>query len=305
MGLAAWLLVRRSFTSEGPREARLNRKDLPWLGGAIFSGGIIGPVLLLVGLRLTPASSASLLLNLEGVFTATLAWFVFRENFDLRIALGMVAIIAGGVILSWAGRPQVGIPWGPVVIAGACLAWAIDNNLTRNISSGDPTQVATAKGLVAGTVNLIIAFSVGVSLPRMLPLGEAGLLGLLSYGVSLVLFVMALRRIGTARTGAYFSAAPFVGALVSIAVLKETISVGFVVAAALMVVGIWLHLTERHEHEHVHEVMEHDHRHSHDEHHQHHDDPALLAQTHSHMHRHEKIRHRHPHYPDIHHRHEH
>ncbi|HEU5235917.1 MAG TPA: DMT family transporter, partial [Pyrinomonadaceae bacterium] len=184
-------------------------------------------------------------------------------------------------------------------------AWAIDNNLTRNISSGDPTQVATAKGLVAGTVNLIIAFSVGVSLPRMLPLGEAGLLGLLSYGVSLVLFVMALRRIGTARTGAYFSAAPFVGALVSIAVLKETISVGFVVAAALMVVGIWLHLTERHEHEHVHEVMEHDHRHSHDEHHQHHDDPALLAQTHSHMHRHEKIRHRHPHYPDIHHRHEH
>ncbi|HEU5236317.1 MAG TPA: DMT family transporter, partial [Pyrinomonadaceae bacterium] len=123
VGLAAWLLVRRSFASEGRREARLNRKDLPWLGGAIFSGGIIGPVLLLVGLRLTPASSASLLLNLEGVFTATLAWFVFRENFDLRIALGMVAIIAGGVILSWAGRPQVGIPWGPVVIAGACLAW--------------------------------------------------------------------------------------------------------------------------------------------------------------------------------------
>jgi drug/metabolite transporter (DMT)-like permease len=305
VGLTVWLILRRAYTSKPSHEARLRRKDLPWLGVAILSGGIIGPVLLLIGLRITPASSASLLLNLEGVFTATLAWFVFKENFDRRIALGMVAIIAGGVILSWAGKPEVGIPWGPAAIAGACLAWAIDNNLTRNISAGDPMQVAAAKGLVAGTVNLMIALSIGFSLPRVIALSEAALLGFLSYGVSLVLFVLALRRIGAARTGAYFSAAPFVGALLAIIFLKDNITIAFAVAATLMLAGIWLHLTERHEHEHVHELMEHDHRHSHDEHHQHHDDPALLAQTHSHLHRHEKLRHSHPHYPDIHHRHEH
>ena len=305
VGLTAWLIVRRAVTSQPAREANLKESDLPWLSAAVFSGGVVGPALLLIGLRLTPASSASLLLNLEGVFTATLAWFVFKENFDRRIALGMGAIIAGGFVLAWTGRPEVGIPWGPVAIVGACLAWAIDNNLTRNVSGGDPIQVAAAKGLVAGTVNLIISFAVGASLPGLKTLSEAGVLGLLSYGVSLVLFVLALRRIGTARTGAYFSAAPFVGALLSIIVLKENITVGFAVAAALMLVGIWLHLTERHDHEHVHEATEHDHRHTHDEHHRHHDDPALLAQTHSHMHRHEKLRHSHPHYPDIHHRHDH
>jgi drug/metabolite transporter (DMT)-like permease len=121
IGLAAWSILRRAIGGDKPREADLKRIDLPWLGSAIISGGIIGPVLLLVGLRLTPASSASLLLNLEGVFTAALAWFVFKENFDRRIALGMVAIVAGGVLLSWAGRPEIGIPWGPMLIAGACL----------------------------------------------------------------------------------------------------------------------------------------------------------------------------------------
>lgn len=304
IGLTTWLIARRAFIAQS-REAGLKLEDLPWLGAAIFSGGIIGPVLLLIGLKLTPASSASLLLNLEGVFTAALAWFVFKENFDRRIALGMAVIVAGGVILSWAGRPEVGMPWGPIAIAGACLAWAIDNNLTRNVSSGDPTQVAAAKGLVAGTVNLIIAFAFGASRPRVVALSEAGLLGFISYGVSLVLFVLALRSIGTARTGAYFSSAPFLGALLSIVILKDTISVAFGVAATLMILGIWLHLTERHEHEHFHEAMEHDHRHTHDEHHQHHDNPDLLAQTHRHMHRHEKMRHSHPHYPDIHHRHQH
>ena len=304
VGLTVWLTLRR-FTFQQPREAGLRAKDLPWLGSAIVSGGIIGPILLLIGLRLTPASSTSLLLNLEGVFTATIAWFIFRENFDLRIALGMAAIIAGGVVLSWAGKPEVGIPWGPILITGACLAWAIDNNLTRNVSSGDPIQIAAAKGLVAGTVNLIIAFVAGASLPPMLAASEAALLGFLSYGVSLVLFVLALRKIGTARTGAYFSVAPFAGAALAIILLKEHVTVPLGIAGGLMLIGVWLHLTERHEHEHVHQALEHEHRHSHDEHHQHHDDPELLAQTHSHMHRHERMRHSHPHYPDIHHRHEH
>lgn len=305
IGLTVWLATRRILTVQQPREAGLRAKDLTWLGSAIVSGGIIGPILLLIGLRLTPASSASLLLNLEGVFTATIAWFIFKENFDLRIALGMAAIITGGVILSWAGKPEVGIPWGLILITGACLAWAVDNNLTRNVSSGDPIQIAAAKGLVAGTVNLLIAVVAGASLPPMTAASEAALLGFLSYGVSLVLFVLALRKIGTARTGAYFSLAPFAGAVLAIILLKEHLTVPLGIAGGLMLVGVWLHLTEKHEHEHMHEAMEHEHRHSHDEHHRHHDRPELLRQTHSHLHRHERLRHRHPHYPDIHHRHEH
>ena len=305
IGLTAWFLLRRRFIKERSQEAHLKLADLPWLGSAILSGGVAGPILLLIGLRLTPASSASLLLNLEGVFTALLAWFVFKENFDRRIAIGMAAIIAGGLLLSWSGKPVVGLPWGPLFIIGACFSWGIDNNLTRNVSSGDPIEVAAAKGLVAGAVNLTIAFVVGAALPRPTAAGEAGLLGFLSYGVSLALFVLSLRHIGTARTGAYFSTAPFVGALLSILIFRETVTVYFFGAAALMLVGVWLHLTERHEHGHWHDAMEHDHRHSHDEHHQHHDNPELLAQTHSHMHRHERMYHTHPHYPDIHHRHGH
>jgi len=304
VGLSAWLFLR-TFTAQRSREAGLKRSDLPWLGSAILAGGIIGPVLLLIGLRVTPASSASLLLNLEGVFTATIAWFIFKENFDLRIALGMIAIIAGGVVLSWAGRPEVGIPWGPIFVAGACLAWAIDNNLTRRVSSGDPIQIAAAKGVVAGIVNLTIALVLGATWPRVIAISGAALLGLLSYGVSLVLFVLALRRIGTARTGAYFSVAPFAGALLAIVLLKDQVTVALAVAAGFMLFGVWLHLTERHAHTHLHEAMEHEHRHSHDEHHQHHVEPELLAQTHTHLHQHERLWHSHPHYPDIHHRHEH
>jgi len=305
VGLSGWIWLRRSMSTGKSTEARLKRQDLPWLGTAIIAGGILGPILLLIGLRLTPASSASLLLNLEGVFTALLAWFVFKENFDRRITLGMAAIVAGGGLLSWAGRPEIGIPWGSIFIAGACLAWAIDNNLTRRVSSADPIQIAAAKGLVAGVVNLLIALAVGTAIPRLTVIASAALLGFLSYGVSLTLFVLALRHMGTARTGAYFSTAPFVGALLSLLIFRDRLTIAVMAAAALMVIGVWLHLTERHGHEHVHEEMEHEHRHSHDEHHQHHHDPSLLAQTHTHVHRHERLRHAHSHYPDIHHRHGH
>jgi len=305
IGLSGWLWLRRSITAGKSTEARLKRQDLPWLGSAILAGGILGPILLLIGLRGTPASSASLLLNLEGVFTVLLAWFIFKENFDRRIALGMAAIVAGGGLLSWAGKPEFGIPWGSIFIAGACLAWAIDNNLTRRVSSADPVQIAAAKGLFAGVVNLSIALALGMKMPRLTVITLAALLGFLSYGVSLTLFVLALRHMGTARTGAYFSTGPFVGALLSLLIFRDRLTLALVAAAVLMVIGVWLHLTERHEHAHVHEEMEHEHRHSHDEHHQHHDDPALLAQTHTHVHRHERLRHAHSHYPDIHHRHEH
>jgi drug/metabolite transporter (DMT)-like permease len=302
-------LVWLGRSRRASREAPLTRRDALWLAGAIAFGGVAGPVLLMAGLSRTPASSASLLLNLEGVFTALLAWFVFRENFDRRIALGMVAIVAGGAVLSWAGRVELGGLAGPLLVAAATLCWAVDNNLTQKVSAGDPVQIAMLKGLVAGSVNTAIALALGASWPPLPRLAGALVLGFLSYGVSLVLFVLALRHLGTARTGAYFSSAPFVGAAVSLAVFRERPGVAFAVAAALMALGVWIHVTERHEHEHRHEAMAHEHPHVHDEHHRHAHapgDPPITDPTpHSHPHRHEPLVHTHPHYPDIHHRHGH
>ena len=299
-----WLIKRRNQNS-----ALLTRGDAPWLAGAIVSGGIVAPVLLMLGLVRTPASSASLLLNLEGVFTALIAWFVFRENFDRRIALGMVAIVAGGLLLSWEARFALDGLTGPVLVAGATLCWAVDNNLTQKVAAGDPVQIAMLKGLAAGSVNGAIALAFGARLPSFPRVAGAVSLGFLSYGVSLVLFVLALRYLGTARTGAYFSSAPFVGAAVSLVVFRERPTAAFVAAAGLMAVGVWIHVTERHEHEHTHEAMEHDHPHVHDEHHRHDHSPGDPAVTdpkpHTHRHRHEPMVHSHGHYPDIHHRHSH
>ena len=306
VGLAVYSFLRSRRSNPSRNEAALTRKDAPWLAGAILAGGVIAPVLLMWGLAATPASSASLLLNLEGVLTALLAWFVFKENFDRRIALGMALIAAGGVSLSWMGRLEVGVPWGSLAIIGACLAWAIDNNLTRKVSASDPVQIAMAKGLVAGSVNTGLALALGAKLPAASSLMATGVVGFFGYGVSLTLFVLALRHIGTARTGAYFSVAPFVGAAISILFLGDTLTIGFIAAAVLMALGVWLHLTERHGHEHHHEPMEHDHLHQHDDHHQHvHSASDLPGEPHSHAHRHEPMIHSHPHYPDIHHRHRH
>ena len=303
--LLVFLWRRRSDSSR----VSLGKRDAPWLGGAILSGGIAGPVLLMAGLSRTPASSASLLLNLEGAATALVAWFIFRENFDRRIALGMAAILAGGAVISWNGRAEIGSIVGPLAIAAACLAWAIDNNLTQRISASDPVQIAMLKGLIAGTTNLVIAFAIGASLPDGGIIAAGLVLGFLSYGVSLVFFVTALSRLGTARTGAYFSTAPFVGAIVSLIVWHDPITMGLLIGGALMALGVWFHVSERHSHEHSHAAMEHAHSHVHDEHHRHlhgpDDPPVTDPRPHSHPHRHDPIVHTHPHYPDIHHRHGH
>lgn len=302
LGLLLVWVSRRRLQQEAP----LARSDIPALAGAIAFGGALGPVLLMAGLARTPASSASLLLNLEGVFTALIAWSVFRENFDRRIALGMLAIVAGGVVLSWEGLLEWGGLAGPLLVADATLCWALDNNLTQKVSGRDPVQIAMLKGLVAGSVNTALAIALGSRLPAPFPTVGALALGFLSYGVSVALFVRALRSLGSARTGAYFSVAPFVGAAVSLIIFTERPSLRFVAGAALMALGVWLHVTERHEHAHAHEALEHEHLHVHDEHHQHPhapDDPA--GEPHSHRHRHEPVVHKHPHYPDIHHRHGH
>ena len=306
LGSGVVLTLLYLFRCRRSTEALLTRADLPWLAGATLFGGVLGPVLLLLGLATTPASTVSLLLNLEGVFTALLAWFAFRENFDRRIFLGMVVIVAGGVLLSWQDGGTLALPVGSLAVAGACLCWGIDNNLTQKVSAGDPVQVTAVKGAVAGSVNLAIALALGAKLPAPSVLGSSLLVGFLGYGCSLVLFVLALRHIGTARTGAYFSLAPFVGAAVSVLLMREPIGAPFLAAAVLMGAGVWLHLTEKHEHEHTHEPLPHTHRHVHDEHHQHVHPPGVDPRTpHTHPHVHEPLTHTHPHYPDIHHRHGH
>lgn len=305
-GLFAWdrLWMRRKRHT--PSEASLRRADVPWLAGAVLFGGVVAPVLLMTGLAAPPASMASVLLNMEGVLTALLACFVFWENFDRRIALGMVAITAGGVLLSRESGTEVGIPLGALAVAGACLAWSIDNNLTRKVSAGDPVQIAALKGLVAGTVNVGIAPVHGAEVPDCWTVAACGIVGLVGYGVSLTLFVLALRNLVTARTGAYFSVAPVVGAAISLGLLGDRPTATYFLAASLMGVGVWLHLTERHEHEHEHGAMSHDHGHVHDAHHQHKHGPGdPPGEPHSHPHGHSPMRHSHPHYPDIHHRHEH
>lgn len=284
---------------------RLPRGELFWLAGAILAGGIIGPVLLMLGLTGMPASGASLLLNAEGVFTALLAWFVFKENFDRRIALGMGSIIAGAVVLSWPGEARFTGLWPTLAVLGACFAWGVDNNLTRKVSLTDATWIASVKGMVSGVVNLVLAFSLGASMPTLPNVAGAMVVGFLAYGVSLALFVVGLRHLGTARTGAYFSVAPFFGTVMAL-LMGEQLTMPLIIAGALMALGTWLHLTERHEHEHIHETLMHDHEHVHDEHHQHeHDVSVALGVKHQHLHEHKALTHTHGHFPDAHHQHNH
>lgn len=300
VGLTLYRAVRRASY------ARLQPGDWKWLCGAIAAGGVIAPVLLMYGLTRMPASGASLLLNAEGACTALIAWFGFREHFDRRIAMGMAAIVAGALVLGWPREARLGELWPALAVLGACLAWGVDNNLTRRISLGDATWIAAVKGLSAGLVNLLLAWLLRARMPSMLSVVGALAIGWLSYGVSLALFVFALRSLGTARTSAYFSVAPFFGAVVAIIFFGEPASLQLAVAGSLMAVGVWLHLTEHHGHLHVHMPMEHEHEHEHDEHHQHGHDVAVPAGTrHAHRHRHDHLVHSHEHFPDAHHRHEH
>src|SRR4051812_23831407 len=305
VGLLAWLGLRRALSS-ADQPATLRGTDYLWLAAAIASGGIIAPVLLVFGLGRADAATASLLLNLEAVLTAVIAWVAFRENVDRRVFLGMMAIVAGGVLLAWHEAPRAGTLVGPALIAAACLAWALDNNLTRRVSGGDAATIACLKGLIAGSVNMALALHLGAALPPISATAAAGVLGFLGYGVSLVLFIVALRHLGAARTGAYFSVAPFFGAALALVLMDEQTTVFFWIAASLMALGVWLHTRERHEHEHVHEPLVHSHEHVHDQHHQHaHAGAWDGRQPHTHQHRHSALRHRHPHYPDLHHRHGH
>src|SRR3984885_7388323 len=304
-GLGLWLL--RLARDRGLATPRLPAREWPWLLGAIASGGVLAPVLLMYGLTRTSAANASLLLNLEAVFTALLAWIVFRENADRRVVLGMALIVGAGAILAWspdAGFTHAGS--GALAIAGAGLCWGLDNNLTRKIAASDAIFIAAAKGLVAGITNCTLAIALGARVPALPLIGAAMTIGLLGYGLSLLLCVRALRGLGPARASAYFSTAPFLGAAVAVGAFHDPAPGLFWLPALLIAVGVWLHLIERHEHEHSHRALAHAHPHVHDAHHQHeHEFPWDGSEPHAHPHVHTPLRHSHRHYPDLHHRHRH
>jgi drug/metabolite transporter (DMT)-like permease len=305
IGIAFLRAILPTITKAAP-EVALTRSELPWLVGAIATGGVIGPLLLMVGLTRTDAAAASLLLTLEGAATALMAWFIFHENVDRRIALGMCCLVAGAAVLSWLGTPTVNSFIGPLAIVGACLAWGLDNNLTRKVSLADPLQIVQMKGLIAGPVNLVLGLVLGAALPALSALLIAGVVGFFGYGISLALFVVALRHLGTARTGAYFSTAPFLGSVAAIVLIGEPVTAQLAIAGVFMAAGVWLHLTERHEHEHIHEPMAHAHPHVHDEHHKHtHGASDPTGESHTHFHQHARLRHSHTHVPDMHHMHHH
>jgi drug/metabolite transporter (DMT)-like permease len=306
IGIAVLRRLARTIVAKGTREQPLQRSEIPWLAAAIIAGGLGGPILLMLGLAQTAATTASLLLTLEGAATALMAWFMFHENFDWRVALGMVFLVTGTAVLAWSGAPTMAGVLGPTSIVGACILWGLDNNLTRKVSLADPLQIVEFKGLFAGPANVALGLWAGGTIPALPEALMAGVVGFFGYGLSLALFVAALRHLGAARTGAYFSTAPFLGAAVAVLALGEPVTVQLVGAGALMAVGVWLHLTERHEHEHDHEPLEHSHSHVHDEHHQHRHGPSdPVGEPHTHTHVHSWTRHSHPHTPDMHHTHRH
>ncbi len=300
------ILLLRCFSAKTHQHAPITKADRIWLFLAILCGGIIAPIFMMMGIRLIPATNTSLLLNLEGVFTALLAWFVFKENFDRRIMLGMAAIISGGMLLSLNNISGDSISYGALFIISACFFWGLDNNFTRKIAASDPIIIAAIKGIIAGAVNLGIGYFLISKIPGTFDILKISAIGFLGYGLSLVLFIQALSLLGTARTGAYFGIAPFIGALISVIIFYEPVTINLIISAVLMAIGVWIHATEKHIHTHTHEELEHNHKHSHDEHHKHeHNFEWDGKEPHTHPHKHNKITHSHEHFPDIHHQHSH
>jgi len=299
IGLTAMARLRPAV-----REAWLRRKDLPALAGMVLAGGIVAPVLLLIGLARLSGAQASLLLNLEAPLTIGLAVLVFGESLSRRELLGALVIVAGGALLG-AGPGAVGVQWvGALAVAGACAGWALDNNLGQRLSLRDPVAVTRTKALVAGSVNVVLALALGERLPAAPDFAAVLATGFVGYGLSIVLHLLAMRHVGAARQAAYFATAPFIGALAALPILGERLSSVELGAGGLMAAGVILLLRARHEHQHVHEAQAHDHANVHDEHHAHvHDEPAEGA--HAHQHVHAPLAHDHPHLPDAHHRHRH
>ena len=305
LGAAVGLFIIKVIGSRasGSREARLQRSDLWPLAGMMVLGGMLGPLLMLLGLQRISALTASLLLNFEAPFTAALAVWLFHEHLGRRGVYAVFAIVAGAVLLAWQPGP-FGDDWiGALAVIGACLCWGLDNNLTQLVSIRDPAAIALFKALAAGGCMLAAAIATGSAIPPLRIVGGALLLGAISYGLSLYLAIRAMRALGAAREAAYFATAPFMSAALSMVLFEQLPRMEELIAAALMAAGIVLLLREQHRHTHVHAELVHEHMHVHDEHHAHHNAP--VTEPHSHLHRHAPLEHEHAHTPDAHHRHSH
>ncbi|OPX45901.1 EamA-like transporter family protein [Ruminiclostridium hungatei] len=286
-------------------EAQISKSDIKWLIGAVLAGGIIAPILLMYGLRVTPGATASLLLNFEGVATIAIAGLIFKEAVGRRIYSAIALITIASIILTFNFRDNWGFSTGGLGIIGACVLWGIDNNLTKNISEKDPFAIVTIKGIGAGLFSLVLSFLAGSGFPGIHHILPAMLVGFFSYGLSIVLFIYAMRGLGASRTGILFGTSPFLGVILSFILLKEIPDFKFYFSLPLMIIGAVLILSEKHTHKHTHCILEHEHRHSHDDGHHLHTHKEGIDIEHSHIHRHEASEHIHKHTPDIHHNHQH
>lgn len=288
------------------REAQLARRDGPVLLGMAAFGAVLGPVALAWGLQHTSATSASLMLTLEALFTALLAWAVYRETMDRRVAAAMLLLLAGGAVLVLdQGQVSGAQLWGLLAVLLATAAWGVDNTLSRALAERDPSQVVMAKALLGASATSLIAVALGEPLPTA---GAAlGLLmvGATGYGLSLRFYLLAQRAFGAGRTGSVYAFAPFIGAAIAVAMGDRIAGWMLPLGGLLMLAGVLLHLIESHNHEHRHEALEHEHAHRHDDGHHDHTHDSMPLGSHSHRHRHEPLQHAHPHVPDVHHTHRH
>ena len=305
VGLSLYSIIRGIVSPEKIRSANLKKEDLPWLAGAILAGGIIAPICLMYGLSQISGFTTSLLLNLEGIFTAIIAVIFFKENAGKRLWLALICMTVAGVFLTWDSSQGKFNLLGPLLITLSMICWGIDNNLTRNISSRNPLQITRIKGLVSGLVSIALAYTLGIGITWDLNIVYALLLGSFSYGISLVFFIKALEGLGSFRAGMFFSLAPFIGAVMSLILLQEWIGWVMFPAVILTVAGVWLISTEEHEHLHLHQEEVHTHLHNHNDNHHVHDHKETVREPHVHEHNHVEEYHAHSHWPDTHHRHEH
>ena len=305
ISLLAVKAYQRLIQKSRETEAGITRPDIKWLAGAILTGGIAAPIVLLFSLRETPGATASLLLNFEGVATTLIAALIFKEGIGRRAGWAILLITFASIVLSTSPNQEWGFSIGALGILAACLLWGLDNNLTCNISAKDPLIIVTVKGLAAGSFSLLLGAALGNHFPSFDIVLKAMLLGSLSYGASIVLFVHAMRSLGAARTSALFGTAPLAGMLLSFIILHENFNLMLLIAIPLMLIGAYLLINEEHQHHHIHDEVFHEHSHQHDDnHHIHeHDGGISFAQLHSHLHAHPGVEHGHHHMPDQHHRH--
>ncbi|HEX2945553.1 MAG TPA: DMT family transporter [Clostridia bacterium] len=304
-GLLIAGMIRKAIIKNIEKEASLVKKDIPWLTVAILAGGVAAPVILMISLKNTPAATASLLLNFEAVATSIIAAAAFKETLGKRVWSAVALITLASIILTWDASGNWGFSAGAAGVILACFFWGIDNNFTRNISAKNPLTIVTIKGIAAGAVSLMIALAAGSSMPGPGTFAAALLLGFISYGTSIVLFILSMRSLGAARASAFFGSAPFVGALISLILFMEQPGFNFVLSIPFMAAGAYLILKENHSHAHRHERIEHEHRHSHDDGHHTHTHEEGQNGEHSHLHVHEEMVHTHAHTPDTFHRHTH